>query len=174
MHRGVAAAGVGAEEYGAEQSHRYLRVDGVEVAAAIPRRRGEIWLWHCDSRCARSRGEARGCVGFGVNAGRPPCGAANVDGELEVFARYLRQSREFRLALRFTLQRSELQIESCDWLVVPSRLEFFSHVASKSSSPRVNALQRRSTTYADTYGSKPTLELRGLARKPVRRKYAGA
>ena len=25
MHRGIAAAGVGAEEYGAEQSHRYLR-----------------------------------------------------------------------------------------------------------------------------------------------------
>ena len=72
----------------------------------------------------------------------PLVAAANVDGELEVFARYLRQSREFRLTLRFKLQRSELQIESCEWLVVPSRLEFCSHVASKSSSARVYALTR--------------------------------
>ena len=83
MHRGIAAAGVGAEEYGAEQSHRYLRVDGVEVAAAIPRRRGEIWLWHCDSRCARSRGEARGCVGFGVK--QAALWRGQVDGELRSF-----------------------------------------------------------------------------------------
>ena len=55
VHRGVAATGVGAEEDGAEQSHRNLRIDGVEVAAAIPRRRRKIWLVHCDSRCAVTR-----------------------------------------------------------------------------------------------------------------------
>ena len=50
------------------------------------------------------------------NAGRLLVVAANVDDELEVFARSLGQSSDFRLTLRCPLQRSELQIGSCDSL----------------------------------------------------------
>ena len=52
------------------------------------------------NRVARCRGEVAAVVGFGVvDAGRPPCGAANVDDELKVFAASIGQSSDFRLTL---------------------------------------------------------------------------
>ena len=79
----------------------------------------------------------------------PLVAAANVDGELEVFARYLRQSREFRLTLRFKLQRSEMR-RAVMLVVATSRFVLACYVDSKCRVPRVRGAQRRSTTYADT------------------------
>ena len=44
------------------------------------------------------------------NAGRPLVAAANVDGELEVFARSIGQRRTLRLTLSFSLQLSNTQL----------------------------------------------------------------
>ena len=109
MHRGVAAAGVGAEEYGAEQSHRTC----ASTASRSPRRfrDGAAKFDLCTViRVARSRGFTARLWFWCVNkAGRPLVAAANVDGELAVFVGNLRQSSDFRLALRFLVQPSEMR-----------------------------------------------------------------
>ena len=73
--------------------------------------------WCTVIRVARCRGEAAVVVGFGgVDAGRLVVAAKGNGDELTRALQVLSDRRTLRLTLRFTLQRSELQIGSCDGL----------------------------------------------------------